>query len=73
MSFNEYRVALEKVPGLGVLVDKHLGKLPAPERSLAMEWVLECLHHASLIARQSLDGGSRFSDVLANMFNEDVR
>lgn len=73
MSFNEYRTALERVPGLGALVDRHLGKLAPPERALAMEWVLECLHQASLIARQNLDGGSRFSDVLANMFNEDVR
>ncbi len=70
MSAEAYRKALEKVPGLAPLVGRTVGHLSPPERALAMEWVLESLHQASLIARQNLDGGLRFSDMLANMLNE---
>ena len=69
MPADELRKALEKVPGLAPLVGRTLGNLSAPERALGMEWILESLHQASLIARQSLDGGMRFSDMLANMLN----
>jgi magnesium chelatase subunit I len=73
MPAGEYRKALEKVPGLAPLVGRTLGNTTAPERALAMEWVLEALHHASLIARQSLDGGLRFADMLANMLSDGGR
>lgn len=68
MSANDYRVALEKVPGLGKVVDAQLGKEQAAVRALAMEWVLESLHQASLLSRQTMSGGARFSDMLADMF-----
>jgi magnesium chelatase subunit I len=68
-----HRKALEGVPGLAPLVGRTMGHLSAPERALAMEWVLESLHQASLIARQNLDGGLRFADMLANMLNEGGR
>jgi magnesium chelatase subunit I len=73
MPYSEYRKSLERVPGLAALVERQLGKLDPAERALAMEWVLESLHQVSLIARQNLDGGSRFSDVLASMFKEEER
>ncbi|MFN8546473.1 MAG: magnesium chelatase [Candidatus Eisenbacteria bacterium] len=69
MSADEYRRALDKVPGLAETVTHHLGKQPDPVRALAMEWVLESLHQASLISRSSLDGKTRFSDMLADMFS----
>ncbi|MBD3160730.1 MAG: magnesium chelatase [Candidatus Eisenbacteria bacterium] len=72
MSGEAYREELEKVPGLATLVERHLGKLAPAEKALASEWVLESLHEASLIARQNLDSGVRFSDVLANMFQEET-
>jgi magnesium chelatase subunit I len=73
MSAGAYADTLERVPGLSSLVQKTLGPQGEPERALAMEWVLESLAQASLIARQNLDGGVRFSDMLANMLNEGGR
>jgi magnesium chelatase subunit I len=67
MSAGEYRKALEKVPGLAALVEKHRGKLPPAEKALTMEWVLESLHQVSLIAKQSEGGQIRFADMLADM------
>jgi len=70
MSSEEYRRALEQVPGLARLVEQYRGKLAPAERALTMEWVLEALHQVSLIAKQSVDGGrTRFTDMLANMFS----
>jgi magnesium chelatase subunit I len=70
MTTEEYRHALEQVPGLARLVEQHRGKLSPGERALTMEWVLEALHQVSLIAKQSVDGGrTRFTDMLANMFS----
>ncbi|MCA9728801.1 MAG: magnesium chelatase [Candidatus Eisenbacteria bacterium] len=70
MSTDQYRHALEQVPGLARLVEQHRGQLSPGERALTMEWVLESLHQVSLIAKQSVDGGRiRFTDMLANMFS----
>jgi magnesium chelatase subunit I len=73
MTADAYVSTLEGVPGLPALVQKALGAQGRPERALSMEWVLESLAQASLIARQNLDGGVRFSDMLANMLNEGGR
>ncbi|MCC7143093.1 MAG: magnesium chelatase [Candidatus Eisenbacteria bacterium] len=70
MTAEEYRKTLDKVPGLSEIVTQHLGKQPDPVRALAMEWVLESLHQASLVSRSSLDGKTRFSDMLADMFSK---
>lgn len=70
MRADAYATALEGVPGLAALVQRVLGSRDRAERALAMEWVLESLAQASLIARQNLDGGVRFSDMLSNMLNE---
>jgi magnesium chelatase subunit I len=70
MKSRDYQEALGRVPGLAALVERHLGRTTAAESALAGEWVLESLHQASLVARQNLDGGLRFSDMLANMFQE---
>jgi magnesium chelatase subunit I len=71
MTAEEYRRTLAGVPGLVDLVDRHLAPRNDAVRALASEWVLESLHQVSLIARQNLEGGSRFSDMLANMFSEE--
>jgi magnesium chelatase subunit I len=70
MAAGAYAEALESVPGLAALVHRTLGMQSRAEGALAMEWVLESLAQASLIARRNLDGGVRFSDMLANMLNE---
>jgi magnesium chelatase subunit I len=78
MDWKTYHATLGTVPGLGKLVDEHKAVItkgspalaekyyPATQ-ALAMEWVLECLHQVSLIAKQTKDGTIRFADMLANM------
>ncbi len=79
MAYEQYWKVLSQVPGLPALVDTRkdeltagLTDLPSEQyphlQALAMEWVLECLHQVSLIAKQSHDGTVRFADMLANMF-----
>jgi magnesium chelatase subunit I len=65
-SEDEYRQELEQVPGLAELVDKHM----APsERDLApaMEMVLEGLFQNSFVAKENLDRGTLYSDMLMRM------
>jgi magnesium chelatase subunit I len=70
MTAEEYRRALEQVPGLARLAEQYRGKLSPGERALTMEWVLEALHQVSLIAKQPVGGGRvRFTDMLANMLS----
>ena len=73
MSAEAYRKALARVPGLASLVREHVAGLDAAEEAMAMEWVLEALHQASLITRQTIDGGLRFTDMLATMLSEEER
>jgi magnesium chelatase subunit I len=59
--------ALDAVPSLSGLAERHLQPAPG-ERLLAMELVLEGLHQVSLIAREELDGGVSYKDMLRTMF-----
>jgi magnesium chelatase subunit I len=67
MSAKDYLSALEAVPGLRDLAERHL-KPPADELPLAMEFVLEGLHQNSLIAREDLDAAVSYKDMLKTMF-----
>ncbi|MCA9757275.1 MAG: magnesium chelatase [Candidatus Eisenbacteria bacterium] len=82
MDWKTYQATLGTVPGLGKLVDAHKDAITkghpslsgdnySAVKALAMEWVLECLHQVSLIAKQSKDGTIRFADMLANMLGGD--
>ncbi len=71
MPYDAYRRAFEGVPGLIGLVEKSLPDLSPEARPLAAEWVLESLHQASLIARKTISGGLRFSDMFANMLSDE--
>jgi len=73
MPFAEYVQSLDGVAGLRKIVDRHLKPSSEPEAALAMEWVLEALHQSSVIARETLEGGIRFSDMLARVFRETGR
>ena len=63
----DYARALSQVPGLEGLARRHLqpadGELP-----LAMELILEGLHQGSLIAREDLESGVSYKDMLKTMF-----
>ncbi len=60
-----HRKALEAVPGLRALAERHL---PGEDAGLAMGLILDGLHQASLIAREDLDAGVTYKDMLKTMF-----
>jgi magnesium chelatase subunit I len=60
-----HRKALEAVPGLRALADRHLA---GDDPGLAMGLILDGLHQASLIAREDLDSGVSYKDLLKTMF-----
>jgi hypothetical protein len=61
--------ALREVVGLEELAKKHV-PLAKPELELAaaMEFVLEGLHQSRLLAKDDLDGGVGYRDMLGSMF-----
>jgi magnesium chelatase subunit I len=65
----EHREALLAVDGLAVVASRSaLEDDPSPEQqTLLMELVLEGLHQHSLIARDDMDGGASFKDMLKDM------
>ena len=63
----EYAESLEKVPGLGPVVDEFLPQKTPATRAAAMELVLEGLHQHSLLAKEELATGSSYSDMLGIM------
>lgn len=67
MSQADYTRALEAIPGLRSIAERHLK--PSPEEApMAMEFVLEGLHQNSLIAREDLDAAVSYKDMLKTMF-----
>ena len=67
MTSADYARALEQVPGLREIAERHL-KPSAEELPLAMEFILEGLHQNSLIAREDLDAAVSYKDMLKTMF-----
>jgi magnesium chelatase subunit I len=67
MSSSEYARALDSVPGLREIAEKHL-RPAEDELALAMEFVLEGLHQNSLIAREDLESAVSYKDMLKTMF-----
>ena len=68
MTDREYAAALESVEGLAETAAAYLKDLAKNERPLAMEFLLEGLHQISLIAREDLDSGVSYRDMLKQMF-----
>lgn len=66
-SDEEYREALEAIPGLSALVDEALPGQDPDDRAAAMELVLEGLHLHSLVAKQDLATGASYTDMLGIM------
>jgi magnesium chelatase subunit I len=62
-----YREALARVDGLERLVRKHM-EVADEELPVAMELVLEGLYQSSFVAKEDLDRGSLYSDMLLRMF-----
>lgn len=67
MSPQEYVRALDQVAGLRALAQEYLHP-PAEELPLCMEFILDGLHQCSLIAREDLETGASYKDLLKTMF-----
>lgn len=67
MSDEEYHAALDGVPGLAEIAQKHLGQPSAPLRACVMELVLEGLHQHALLAKEDLASRSSYTDMLGLM------
>jgi magnesium chelatase subunit I len=63
----DHEAALRAVPGLAELAGRHHDG-PAEELPLVMEFVLEGLHQCSRIAREDLESGVSYKDLLKTMF-----
>lgn len=72
MPAQDYRRALEQVPGLEDVVDRFMPDLdPAYERPVVMEFVLDGLHQNSRIARDESDAGITYRDMVGSIFSVD--
>ncbi len=68
MSNDEYKKAVSKVTGLEEIVKAHLKPDNDDGLYLLMELVLEGLYQNSIIAKESLDVGVTYKDMLKTMF-----
>jgi len=64
----DYRVALDKVPGLRDIVTELHPKEDAEATYFLMEFLLHGLAEHSLISRNKLTAGAQFKDLLSSMF-----
>jgi magnesium chelatase subunit I len=65
----DHRRELDRVAGLLPLVRDHGDPESPDEETLLMELALEGLHQHSVIARDELDGGVSFKDMLKDMLS----
>lgn len=68
MSFNDYFSALKKVDGLEKVVRKHISSIENDyELATMMEFVLDGLHNNSKIAKDEMDEGVSYKDMVGAM------
>ncbi len=68
----QYKKELEKVEGLGDLVDNFHPKLTKNQRLLMMEFVLHGLAEFSQLSKNYLNGGFGFSDMFDSLFSNEL-
>lgn len=68
--YAQYSAALYAVPGLQEVVHASLPALNEHEQLLAMELVLEGLHHHSLISKVDVADGVSYGDMLRSMMED---
>lgn len=66
----EYKQALQEIPGLADVVEKHLKPDTEDICLLGMELVLEGLYQHSLISKVDLQHGSSYGDMLRSMLED---
>jgi magnesium chelatase subunit I len=65
----EYVRALAAVPGLEAIAREHGRAFKPEELGVAMEFVLEGLHQSSLLAKEDIDRGILYCDLLGAMYD----
>jgi magnesium chelatase subunit I len=68
LSDRDFAARLESVPGLRELAQSHLKETRGDELAVAMEFVLEGLHQSSLLAKEDLDRGILYCDMLGALY-----
>jgi magnesium chelatase subunit I len=68
LSDKDFAARLEGVPGLRELATSHMKEARGDELSVAMEFVLEGLHQSSLLAKEDLDRGILYCDMLGALY-----
>jgi len=69
MKDSDYAKALQEVPGLAEMVEKHMNDLGPAEKFAAMELILHGLAAMSKISVRTMDEELQFSDLLGSIFN----
>ena len=69
LSEDEYRQALNTVPGLKNVIKKFHPRLAEAQQYLLMEFLLHGLSEFSQISKSFLDNGFEFKDMLGSLFN----
>ncbi len=67
--FKGYTQALDQVPGLAKVVKAQTKPASPSEMASMMEFVLEGLHQHSLLGKDHLDAGARYSDLMGSMLS----
>ncbi|MCC6575157.1 MAG: magnesium chelatase [Planctomycetes bacterium] len=70
MTDADYAAKLDSVPGLKGVTRGYLKDLDAAELSVAMEFLLEGLHQSSLLAKEDLDRGVLYCDMLGALYDQ---
>jgi len=68
LSDRDFAARLESVPGLRELAQSHMKEARGDELAVAMEFVLEGLHQSSLLAKEDLDRGILYCDMLGALY-----
>ncbi len=69
LSFDAYVRQLDRVEGLGALVDRHTAPASPAEKASMMELALEALHQHSLLGKDAEDAGAHYSDLMGSVLS----
>ena len=69
VSFADYVRQLDRVDGLGALVDAHTQPSGPAEKASMMELTLEMLHQHSLLGKDVADDGASYADMMGSVLS----
>ncbi len=69
LGFATYVQQLDRVDGLGALVDAHTTPTSPAEKASMMELALEMLHQHSLLGKDVADDGASYSDMMGSVLS----